>query len=268
MVWSHNDQWMVTGDTGGFVKYWQTNMNNVKLFQAHKDPVRGLRYSHSISLCQRLFTIIITCPPRSLPTHTHISTHSCGYWVSDIWACITHFSHSQLHKNHLGLVWLCGTACISFLFCLCCSRVQSLHSFLRDITSWRHLMNPLLFPRAFISLLLKCVRHWWNGLFTNGLVRLCVLSTFLHKFCCIFVLTVMYSLFITSLKIICNTIYLELEVTLTLSYMKLKKFSLKNSWNLQLLYNYNIYKYSSNNNHNNNLIELTSLFVPVTNGNL
>lgn len=51
MVWSHNDQWMVTGDTGGFVKYWQTNMNNVKLFQAHKDPVRGLRYNTFISMC-------------------------------------------------------------------------------------------------------------------------------------------------------------------------------------------------------------------------
>ncbi|KAK4307492.1 hypothetical protein Pmani_020744 [Petrolisthes manimaculis] len=47
MVWSHNDQWMVTGDTGGFVKYWQTNMNNVKHFQAHKDPVRGLSFSPS-----------------------------------------------------------------------------------------------------------------------------------------------------------------------------------------------------------------------------
>lgn len=44
MVWSHNDQWMVTGDTSGYVKYWQSNMNNVKMFQAHKDPVRGLRY--------------------------------------------------------------------------------------------------------------------------------------------------------------------------------------------------------------------------------
>uniref|UniRef100_A0A182TZR0 WD repeat-containing protein 48 homolog n=1 Tax=Anopheles melas TaxID=34690 RepID=A0A182TZR0_9DIPT len=45
MVWSHNDNWMVTGDHGGFVKYWQSNMNNVKMFQAHKDPIRGIRYS-------------------------------------------------------------------------------------------------------------------------------------------------------------------------------------------------------------------------------
>lgn len=44
MVWSHNDQWMVTGDTSGYIKYWQSNMNNVKYFQAHQDPVRGLRY--------------------------------------------------------------------------------------------------------------------------------------------------------------------------------------------------------------------------------
>lgn len=44
MVWSHNDNWMVTGDHAGYVKYWQSNMNNVRMFQAHKEPVRGLRY--------------------------------------------------------------------------------------------------------------------------------------------------------------------------------------------------------------------------------
>lgn len=54
MVWSHNESWMVTGDHAGFVKYWQSNMNNVKMFQAHKEAVRGLRY---IFL---LFTIILT----------------------------------------------------------------------------------------------------------------------------------------------------------------------------------------------------------------
>uniref|UniRef100_A0A182IMX9 Uncharacterized protein n=1 Tax=Anopheles atroparvus TaxID=41427 RepID=A0A182IMX9_ANOAO len=47
MVWSHNDNWMVTGDHGGFVKYWQSNMNNVKMFQAHKDPIRGISFSPS-----------------------------------------------------------------------------------------------------------------------------------------------------------------------------------------------------------------------------
>lgn len=45
MVWSHNDLWMVTGDHSGFVKYWQSNMNNVKMFQAHKEPLRGIRWA-------------------------------------------------------------------------------------------------------------------------------------------------------------------------------------------------------------------------------
>ena len=44
MVWSHNDVWMVTGDHGGYIKYWQSNMNNVKMFQAHKEAIRGIRY--------------------------------------------------------------------------------------------------------------------------------------------------------------------------------------------------------------------------------
>lgn len=44
MVWSHNDIWMVTGDHGGYIKYWQSNMNNVKMFQAHKEAIRGIRY--------------------------------------------------------------------------------------------------------------------------------------------------------------------------------------------------------------------------------
>ena len=44
MIWSHNDLWMLTADHSGFVKYWQSNMNNVKMYQAHRDPVRGLRW--------------------------------------------------------------------------------------------------------------------------------------------------------------------------------------------------------------------------------
>ncbi|GAB6019765.1 WD repeat-containing protein 33 [Chamberlinius hualienensis] len=44
MCWSNNDHWMVTADHAGFVKYWQSNMNNVKMFQAHKEPVRGISF--------------------------------------------------------------------------------------------------------------------------------------------------------------------------------------------------------------------------------
>lgn len=43
MVWSRNDHWMVTADQTGYVKYWQSNMNNVKMFQAHKEPIRAIR---------------------------------------------------------------------------------------------------------------------------------------------------------------------------------------------------------------------------------
>ncbi|XP_008335663.1 pre-mRNA 3' end processing protein WDR33 [Cynoglossus semilaevis] len=45
MTWSHNDMWMLTADHGGFVKYWQSNMNNVKMFQAHKEAIREASFS-------------------------------------------------------------------------------------------------------------------------------------------------------------------------------------------------------------------------------
>ncbi|KAL0277592.1 UNVERIFIED_CONTAM: hypothetical protein PYX00_004826 [Menopon gallinae] len=45
MVWSNNDAWMITGDHSGYSKYWQSNMNNVKMFQAHKEAIRGLSFS-------------------------------------------------------------------------------------------------------------------------------------------------------------------------------------------------------------------------------
>jgi len=43
MRWSHSDSWMVTADHAGYIKYWQSNMNNVKMYQGHKEPVRGIR---------------------------------------------------------------------------------------------------------------------------------------------------------------------------------------------------------------------------------
>ncbi|CAD6239478.1 GSCOCG00008708001-RA-CDS [Cotesia congregata] len=71
MVWSHNESWMVTGDHSGYVKYWQTNMNNVKMFQAHKEAVRGFRYiiihhssplvSHDTMLFIRTTIVFVYC---------------------------------------------------------------------------------------------------------------------------------------------------------------------------------------------------------------
>ena len=43
MVWSHADSWLLSSDHGGFIKYWQSNMNNVQMYEAHKEPIRGLR---------------------------------------------------------------------------------------------------------------------------------------------------------------------------------------------------------------------------------
>lgn len=60
MVWSHNDNWMVTGDHAGYVKYWQSNMNNVRMFQAHKDPVRGIRYVFISQNAKRLIQTLIS----------------------------------------------------------------------------------------------------------------------------------------------------------------------------------------------------------------
>lgn len=93
MVWSHNENWMVSGDDGGSIKYetlsycnlriiftnfclfdlilhlfvghepcgllfryWQNSMNNVKANKsAHKESVRDLRYAlHAIHLLIRI----------------------------------------------------------------------------------------------------------------------------------------------------------------------------------------------------------------------
>ncbi|KAI8586200.1 WD40-repeat-containing domain protein [Geranomyces variabilis] len=45
MVWSHNDTWLITGDDSGIIKYWQSNMNNLKVVVAHKETVRDLSFS-------------------------------------------------------------------------------------------------------------------------------------------------------------------------------------------------------------------------------
>lgn len=40
MIWSHNDTWLLTTDSGGYIKYWQSNMNNVQMFEGHKEAIR------------------------------------------------------------------------------------------------------------------------------------------------------------------------------------------------------------------------------------
>lgn len=43
--YSHSDDWLLSADHDGTVKYWQPNFNNVKVIQAHNDAVRDLAYS-------------------------------------------------------------------------------------------------------------------------------------------------------------------------------------------------------------------------------
>ncbi|PSN74145.1 WD40 repeat-like protein [Corynespora cassiicola Philippines] len=42
VAYTHTDDWLLSADQTGIIKYWQTNFNNVKEIQAHTEPVRGL----------------------------------------------------------------------------------------------------------------------------------------------------------------------------------------------------------------------------------
>ncbi|PKS10242.1 hypothetical protein jhhlp_001992 [Lomentospora prolificans] len=47
LCYSHNDDWLVSGDHDGIVKYWQPNFNNLESISAHSDPVRDIAFSPS-----------------------------------------------------------------------------------------------------------------------------------------------------------------------------------------------------------------------------
>jgi polyadenylation factor subunit 2 len=44
-VWSHDDAFMVSGDQGGSIKYWQSNMNMVKHYVGHTGCIRDISFS-------------------------------------------------------------------------------------------------------------------------------------------------------------------------------------------------------------------------------
>jgi polyadenylation factor subunit 2 len=47
-TFSHSENWLLSGDDTGCVKYWQLNLNNLKsINDAHTEPVRGLSFSPS-----------------------------------------------------------------------------------------------------------------------------------------------------------------------------------------------------------------------------
>lgn len=45
LAYSHNDDWLISADHDGLIKYWQPNFNNVKVIQGHNDPIRDLAFS-------------------------------------------------------------------------------------------------------------------------------------------------------------------------------------------------------------------------------
>uniref|UniRef100_A0A3P8RMK4 WD repeat domain 33 n=1 Tax=Amphiprion percula TaxID=161767 RepID=A0A3P8RMK4_AMPPE len=83
MTWSHNDMWMLTADHGGYVKYWQSNMNNVKMFQAHKEAIREARFL--------LISIFCSYPGLQHPSRPHGGAASCcvccGSLMTDVCVC-------------------------------------------------------------------------------------------------------------------------------------------------------------------------------------
>ena len=45
LTYSHSDDWLVSADHDGIIKYWQPNFNNVESIRGHHDPIRDLAFS-------------------------------------------------------------------------------------------------------------------------------------------------------------------------------------------------------------------------------
>ncbi|KAM7189277.1 polyadenylation factor subunit 2 [Rhypophila sp. PSN 637] len=45
LAYSHSDDWLVSADHDGIIKYWQPNFNNVESIRGHTEPVRDLAFS-------------------------------------------------------------------------------------------------------------------------------------------------------------------------------------------------------------------------------
>lgn len=80
MTWSHNDMWMLTADHGGYVKYWQSNMNNVKMFQAHKEAIREARSIHNLPFSvvnPSLLLLLLLFPLKMIDKCTSVLSQHC-----------------------------------------------------------------------------------------------------------------------------------------------------------------------------------------------
>ncbi|KAJ9151882.1 Protein PFS2 [Pleurostoma richardsiae] len=45
LEYSHSDDWLISADHDGIIKYWQPNFNNVESIRAHHDPIRDLAFA-------------------------------------------------------------------------------------------------------------------------------------------------------------------------------------------------------------------------------
>ncbi|KAG4418823.1 Polyamine N-acetyltransferase 1 [Cadophora malorum] len=45
LSYSHNNDWLLSADHDGMIKYWQPNFNNVKVIQGHSDAIRDIAFS-------------------------------------------------------------------------------------------------------------------------------------------------------------------------------------------------------------------------------
>lgn len=106
MTWSHNDMWMLTADHSGYVKYWQSNMNNVKMFQAHKEAVREARFIHNLnfsvvhrSLCW--LRLVLQYPAAAMQGH---SWHML-WMINDRCTCVL-LQHCTYLLLIFYLMWL------------------------------------------------------------------------------------------------------------------------------------------------------------------
>jgi polyadenylation factor subunit 2 len=67
LKWTENGDWLLSGDSSGIIKYWQPNMNNVKVLYAHRDAaVRDLAYLSAP--CTHVNKTDCLASPRTIPS--------------------------------------------------------------------------------------------------------------------------------------------------------------------------------------------------------
>jgi len=105
MQWSHSGQLLLSGDEGGVVKYWQSTLNNLKAFKAHKEPIRDLTFSPSdghFATCSD----DQTCSIWDLETQAEVACLKGHGW--DVKACKWHPTKGLLltgSKDQLIKLW-------------------------------------------------------------------------------------------------------------------------------------------------------------------